>query len=39
MNDTRKPMGANKKVDSNDVATITWGDILQTWELEAKGKD
>jgi len=38
MNNARKPKRADKEVDSNDVTTITWGDILQSWELEAKGK-
>jgi len=38
MNNASKPKRADKKVDSNEDATITWGDILQTWELEAKGE-
>ena len=34
----RKIKGDSKKLDPKEVSTITWGDILQSWELQAKGK-
>ena len=38
VSNARKLKGGHKKLDSKEVATITWGNILQSWELEAKGK-
>jgi len=38
MSNARKLKGGDKKLDPKEVSTITWGDILQSWELEAKGK-
>jgi hypothetical protein len=38
MSNARKPKGEGKKLDPKEVSTITWADILQSWELEAKGK-
>jgi hypothetical protein len=38
MSNARKLKGDNKKFDPKEVSTTTWGDILQSWELEAKGK-
>ena len=38
MSNPRKPKGHDKKLDSKEVSTMTWGDFLQSWELEAKGK-
>jgi hypothetical protein len=38
MSNARKPKGDDKKLDFKEVAKITWGDILQSWELEFKGK-
>ena len=34
----KKLKGKRKKLNSKEVPIITWGDILQSWELEAKGK-
>jgi len=38
MSNARKLKGDSKKLDPKEVSTITWGDILQSWELQAKGK-
>jgi len=38
MSNARNPKGDDKELDPKEVSTITWADILQSWELEAKGK-
>ena len=38
MSNARKIKGDDKKLGSKEVSTITWGNILQSWELQANGK-
>ena len=38
MSNARKIKGDSKKLDPKEVSTITWGDILQSWELQTKEK-
>jgi hypothetical protein len=39
MSNARKLRGDSKKLDPKEVSTITsWANILQSWELQAKGK-
>jgi len=38
MSNARKIKGNKKNPDPKEVSTITWGNILQSWELQANGK-
>jgi len=38
MNNARKRKEDQNNMNTEEAARVTWGDILQSWELEAKGK-